>query len=189
KERIVGLFTELGNLVANVSSPIEVTSSRWVSGCAATHYYALMISPRLVMKRLQPNCPAQRTSQRPSTLPELPTFSSIETGENLMCHASNPMDIAGDTVGGVRKLRSVTRPLKIDEAELRTQFFLLMFGIVEPTRHSKFRIGNLNKEALVYTDFGEYALICKLIWFFERLTWNPAESLARDVSKQPNVLH
>ncbi|KER33208.1 hypothetical protein T265_00899 [Opisthorchis viverrini] len=39
---------------------------------------ALMISPRLVMKRLQSNCPAQRTSQRPSTLSELLTFSSIE---------------------------------------------------------------------------------------------------------------
>ncbi|KER25808.1 hypothetical protein T265_06787 [Opisthorchis viverrini] len=37
-----------------------------------------MLSPRLVMKRLQPNGPAQRTSQRPSTLPELPTFSSID---------------------------------------------------------------------------------------------------------------
>ncbi|KER20492.1 hypothetical protein T265_10977 [Opisthorchis viverrini] len=28
------------------------------------------------MKRLQSNYPAQRTSQRPSSLPELPTFSS-----------------------------------------------------------------------------------------------------------------
>ncbi|GAA57386.1 hypothetical protein CLF_112644, partial [Clonorchis sinensis] len=28
--------------------------------------------------------------------------------------------------------------------ELRTQFFLSIFGIVGPTRHSKFRIGNLN---------------------------------------------
>ncbi|KER22235.1 hypothetical protein T265_09626 [Opisthorchis viverrini] len=40
---------------------------------------ALMISPRFVMKRLQSNCPAQRTNQRPSTLPELPTFCSIRT--------------------------------------------------------------------------------------------------------------
>ncbi|KAG5445372.1 hypothetical protein CSKR_104634 [Clonorchis sinensis] len=38
------------------------------------------MSTLLVMKRLQSNCPAQRTSQRPSTLPELPTFSSIEEG-------------------------------------------------------------------------------------------------------------
>ncbi|KER25701.1 hypothetical protein T265_06874 [Opisthorchis viverrini] len=42
------------------------------------------MSPRLVMKRLQSNCPAQRTSQRPpATLPELPTFSSIENLEIL----------------------------------------------------------------------------------------------------------
>ncbi|KER24732.1 hypothetical protein T265_07683 [Opisthorchis viverrini] len=36
---------------------------------------ALMMSSRLVMKRLQSNCPAQRTSQRPSALPKIPTFS------------------------------------------------------------------------------------------------------------------
>ncbi|KER23437.1 hypothetical protein T265_08658 [Opisthorchis viverrini] len=48
----------------------------------ATHYYvpnkAVMMKSRLVMKRLQSNCPAQRTNQRPSTLAELPIFSSIE---------------------------------------------------------------------------------------------------------------
>ncbi|KER21794.1 hypothetical protein T265_09954 [Opisthorchis viverrini] len=33
----------------------------------------------------------------------------------------------------------------------------------------------------------EHTLICKLIWFFDRLTWNPAESLVCDV--QLNVLH
>ncbi|KAG5449253.1 hypothetical protein CSKR_100655, partial [Clonorchis sinensis] len=27
------------------------------------------------------------------------------------------------------------------------------------------------------------------VWFCERLTWNPAESLVCDVSRQPNVLH
>ncbi|KER23862.1 hypothetical protein T265_08361 [Opisthorchis viverrini] len=44
------------------------------------HNNALMMSTRLVMKRLQSNCPTQRTSQRPpSTLPELPTFPSIES--------------------------------------------------------------------------------------------------------------
>ncbi|KAG5445461.1 hypothetical protein CSKR_103727 [Clonorchis sinensis] len=32
-------------------------------------------------------------------------------------------------------------------------------------------------------------LICKSIWFCERLTWNPAESLACDVLRQLNVLH
>ncbi|KAG5442525.1 hypothetical protein CSKR_113378 [Clonorchis sinensis] len=32
-------------------------------------------------------------------------------------------------------------------------------------------------------------LICKQIWFCERLTWNPAESLVCDVSRQLNVLH
>ncbi|KER19230.1 hypothetical protein T265_11932 [Opisthorchis viverrini] len=32
-------------------------------------------------------------------------------------------------------------------------------------------------------------LICELIWFFKRLTWNPAESLVWDVSRQLNVLH
>ncbi|KAG5449686.1 Actin-1 [Clonorchis sinensis] len=33
------------------------------------------------------------------------------------------------------------------------------------------------------------ALICKSVWFCERLTWNPAESLVGDVSRQLNVLH
>ncbi|KAG5454955.1 hypothetical protein CSKR_105891 [Clonorchis sinensis] len=32
-------------------------------------------------------------------------------------------------------------------------------------------------------------LICKQIWFFERLTWNPAESSVLNVSRQVNVLH
>ncbi|KAG5453209.1 hypothetical protein CSKR_110728 [Clonorchis sinensis] len=32
-------------------------------------------------------------------------------------------------------------------------------------------------------------LICKQICFCERLTWNPAESLVCDVSRQLNVLH
>ncbi|KAG5443162.1 hypothetical protein CSKR_108506, partial [Clonorchis sinensis] len=44
---------------------------------------ALMMSPRLVMKRLQSNCPAQRTNQRPSILPELPTFSSIASAISM----------------------------------------------------------------------------------------------------------
>ncbi|KER24210.1 hypothetical protein T265_08057 [Opisthorchis viverrini] len=38
-------------------------------------------------------------------------------------------------------------------------------------------------------EISEYTLICKLIWFFERLTWNPAESLVYDVLRQLNVLH
>ncbi|KER27294.1 hypothetical protein T265_05619 [Opisthorchis viverrini] len=42
------------------------------------------------MKRLQPNCPAQRTSQRPSTLPELPTFSSIEFLKCFLLQGSRP---------------------------------------------------------------------------------------------------
>ncbi|KER26102.1 hypothetical protein T265_06582 [Opisthorchis viverrini] len=63
---VVGMFAELGNLLWPHHQP------------TATHNYALMMSSRLVMKRLQPNCPAQRTCQRPTTLPELPTFSSIE---------------------------------------------------------------------------------------------------------------
>ncbi|KER23871.1 LOW QUALITY PROTEIN: hypothetical protein T265_14538 [Opisthorchis viverrini] len=36
-------------------------------------------------------------------------------------------------------------------------------------------------------DISEYTLIRKLIWFFERFTWNPAESLAFDVSRQLNT--
>ncbi|KER27154.1 hypothetical protein T265_05765 [Opisthorchis viverrini] len=32
-------------------------------------------------------------------------------------------------------------------------------------------------------------LICKLIWFCERFTWNPAESLVCDVSRQLNALN
>ncbi|KER19933.1 hypothetical protein T265_11401 [Opisthorchis viverrini] len=42
------------------------------------HNNALMMSPRLVIKRLQSHCLAQRTSQRSqSTLPELPTYNYI----------------------------------------------------------------------------------------------------------------
>ncbi|KER21569.1 LOW QUALITY PROTEIN: hypothetical protein T265_15061, partial [Opisthorchis viverrini] len=63
---VVGLFAELGNLIANVSSPIEVTSSGTTTNpplrTTTLHKNALMMSPRLVMKRLQSNCPAQRTS-------------------------------------------------------------------------------------------------------------------------------
>ncbi|GAA48044.1 hypothetical protein CLF_101112 [Clonorchis sinensis] len=44
-----------------------------------------MMPPRLSMKRLQSECPAQRTIKRPSTLPELPTFSTLET-KPLRCH-------------------------------------------------------------------------------------------------------
>ncbi|KER26970.1 hypothetical protein T265_05878 [Opisthorchis viverrini] len=32
-------------------------------------------------------------------------------------------------------------------------------------------------------EINEYTLICKLIWFFERLTWNPAKPLVCDVSR------
>ncbi|KER29254.1 LOW QUALITY PROTEIN: hypothetical protein T265_13411 [Opisthorchis viverrini] len=34
-----------------------------------------------------------------------------------------------------------------------------------------------------------HSLICKLIWSFERLIWNPAESLVCGVLRQLNVLH
>ncbi|KER23578.1 hypothetical protein T265_08570 [Opisthorchis viverrini] len=37
--------------------------------------------------------------------------------------------------------------------------------------------------------FRRNTLICKLIWFFERLTRNLAESLVCDISRQLNVLH
>ncbi|KER19730.1 hypothetical protein T265_11577 [Opisthorchis viverrini] len=37
----------------------------------------LMMSPRLVMKRLQSNCQARRTDQQPNSAPELPTFHNI----------------------------------------------------------------------------------------------------------------
>ncbi|GAA57833.1 hypothetical protein CLF_113253 [Clonorchis sinensis] len=53
----VDLFAELGNWLANVSSPYEETSS---PNCA------LMMSPRMVTKRLQDNCQARRTDQQPS---------------------------------------------------------------------------------------------------------------------------
>ncbi|KAG5447311.1 hypothetical protein CSKR_110158 [Clonorchis sinensis] len=36
--------------------------------------------------------------------------------------------------------------------------------------------------------FSRNTLICKSIWFCERLTWNPAESPVFDVSRQLNVL-
>ncbi|KAG5444300.1 hypothetical protein CSKR_105015, partial [Clonorchis sinensis] len=37
--------------------------------------------------------------------------------------------------------------------------------------------------------FSRITLICKSVWFCERLTWNPAESPVFDVSRQLNVLH
>ncbi|KER28470.1 hypothetical protein T265_13568, partial [Opisthorchis viverrini] len=39
------------------------------------------------------------------------------------------------------------------------------------------------------TQLGEYTLICKLIWFIERLTWNPVEPLFCDVMLPLNVPH
>ncbi|KAG5445693.1 hypothetical protein CSKR_111171 [Clonorchis sinensis] len=44
----------------------------------------------------------------------------------------------------------------------------------------------VNKEVYL---FSRNTLICKSIWFCEKLTWNPAESPVFDVSKQLNVLH
>ncbi|KAG5443310.1 hypothetical protein CSKR_109070 [Clonorchis sinensis] len=46
-------------------------------------------------------------------------------------------------------------------------------------------LGVLEKEI----DTQRSALICIRIWFCERLTWNSAESLVYDVSKQLSVLH
>ncbi|KAG5454543.1 hypothetical protein CSKR_104900 [Clonorchis sinensis] len=57
----VDLFAELGNWLANVSSPVEETSS--VLNCTLT------MSPRLGTKRLQANCQARRTDQLPSDQP------------------------------------------------------------------------------------------------------------------------
>ncbi|KER19259.1 hypothetical protein T265_15603, partial [Opisthorchis viverrini] len=57
----------------NVGSSGIVDGGRWLVRTTTNpplrtttlHNNALMMSPRLVMKRLQSNCPAQRTSQRP----------------------------------------------------------------------------------------------------------------------------
>ncbi|KAG5442664.1 hypothetical protein CSKR_111908 [Clonorchis sinensis] len=94
-----------GGPVQHIQLPENITSGRfsWVPGFLSIYHWrnffmniwlcdcitnpllrtttlpnnVLMTSPRLVMKRLQSNCPAQRTGQRPPSLPELPTFSSI----------------------------------------------------------------------------------------------------------------
>ncbi|KER33091.1 hypothetical protein T265_12686, partial [Opisthorchis viverrini] len=50
-----------------------------------------MMSPRLVMKRLQSNCPAQGANQRPSMLTEFPTFSSIITESSWGCLNRSPV--------------------------------------------------------------------------------------------------
>ncbi|KER20949.1 hypothetical protein T265_10606 [Opisthorchis viverrini] len=49
-------YTEVIKLCTTTNPPLRTTT---------LHNNALMMSPRLVMKRLQSNCPAQRTSQRP----------------------------------------------------------------------------------------------------------------------------
>ncbi|KAG5443959.1 hypothetical protein CSKR_103780 [Clonorchis sinensis] len=69
----VDLFAELGSWIANVSSPIEVTSSL---------NPALMMSPRLVMKRLQSNCQARRTDQRTKHL--ISQFGMLRTAICLL---------------------------------------------------------------------------------------------------------
>ncbi|GAA55104.1 hypothetical protein CLF_106856 [Clonorchis sinensis] len=68
----VDLFAELGNWLANVSSPYEETSSvrSWVGPTQLTVGWdppncALMMSPRMVTKRLRANCQARRTDQQP----------------------------------------------------------------------------------------------------------------------------
>ncbi|KER27413.1 hypothetical protein T265_05520 [Opisthorchis viverrini] len=48
---------------------------------------------------------------------------------------------------------------------------------------------SLDKGSRETRIFREYTLICKLLWFFERPTWNPDESLVCDVLRQLNVLH
>ncbi|KAG5445197.1 hypothetical protein CSKR_103373, partial [Clonorchis sinensis] len=45
------------------------------------------------------------------------------------------------------------------------------------------------KKVIIIRLFSRNTLICKSIWFCERLTRNPAESLVSDVSRQLNVLH
>ncbi|KAG5449449.1 hypothetical protein CSKR_105527 [Clonorchis sinensis] len=55
---------------------------------------ALMMSPRLVMKRLQSNCQARRTDQQSISAPELPIFHNIADPSSLLvdsgldCHIS-----------------------------------------------------------------------------------------------------
>ncbi|KER26834.1 hypothetical protein T265_05969 [Opisthorchis viverrini] len=45
------------------------------------------------------------------------------------------------------------------------------------------------KDIMIRINRRRNTLICELIRFFERFTWNPAESLVCDVSRQLNVLH
>ncbi|KER25690.1 hypothetical protein T265_06922 [Opisthorchis viverrini] len=74
---VVGLFPEMGNLIANQSST-QRTATNPPLRTTTLPSNALMMSPRLMTKRLQSNCPAHRTSQRPSTLPELTAISLPE---------------------------------------------------------------------------------------------------------------
>ncbi|KER25217.1 hypothetical protein T265_07317 [Opisthorchis viverrini] len=55
-------------------------------------------------------------------------------------------------------------------------------------QYPDFRQPNVLLETKLH-EISECTLTCKLIWFFERLIWNPAECLVCDVLRQLNVLH
>ncbi|KER26349.1 hypothetical protein T265_06394 [Opisthorchis viverrini] len=53
------------------------------------------------------------------------------------------------------------------------------------SQRNRLRVKQGNDAKLAHQN----TLICELVWFCERLTWNPAESPVCDVSRQPNVLN
>ncbi|GAA56393.1 hypothetical protein CLF_110802 [Clonorchis sinensis] len=57
---------------------------------------ALMMSPRLVMKRLQSNCQARRTDQQSISAPELPIFHNIADNKILVHHCSTTVSICSN---------------------------------------------------------------------------------------------
>ncbi|KER26081.1 hypothetical protein T265_06610 [Opisthorchis viverrini] len=63
------------------------------------------------------SCPAQRTSQRPSTLPELPTFSSIEIG--LLFFSSSALPGFGLRTPDMQDERVTTAPPNKKEVGVR----------------------------------------------------------------------
>ncbi|KAG5443726.1 hypothetical protein CSKR_112395 [Clonorchis sinensis] len=115
----------------------------------------LMMSPRLVMKRLQSNCPARRTDQQ-----------SIRHSEEVPALIITWM-----------ALPSPSRPESYKLA--------LPQNYTRETVEGRSEIATRRRDEHISIN----TLICKLIWFCERLTWNPAESLVCDVSRQLNLLH
>ncbi|KER32098.1 hypothetical protein T265_12851, partial [Opisthorchis viverrini] len=92
---VVGLFAVLGSWIVNISSPIVN------AGFSDPLNPALMMSPRLVMKRLQSKCRAQRADQQSKIVErfqQVPDRKRIESRKNSQKQTIPQRRIATDEI-------------------------------------------------------------------------------------------